>query len=470
MPLLETIGSTHALHIWLGIPIVVRIFMDEYDPSGRVFFSPQARSVCCGIIICTVIVAYFGNPARRLTMDEEDDGDQFLSSSRRKSSFLGKLSESASSTVASSSSSMFRNALFISILFWFSWPAGRNSTMSYVSAEDVCEADDMSCRIANHYGPPICCVNPSFCDKGHTQTWIYSEGGTAQAYKQNTPIKQTICEAEAIRETKMRHKVATWPYSRSNRKVLPELKIKLNLLLCSDGKDPKQSTAGEGSEVDSDCCCRPLLAGGGGGNATIEIWQTRPDGTYSSLRQGNEEGDCRSSWIAGTSGEGGGDSDNNPHSVEFTTMAPGSTGSLGGLGPNHWEFAPYGPPMMHILVRPGFDGVRPLLVDVPVTIHHKTLQQREFTWRDWRGPSWMKSRGNPDQPSFNITSWEEELEAPSVTMEVDLFLREDKDFSFAYTSSTSNLMCPSLFYGLPRSFFLEPISMCGRYMLDYFDL
>ena len=483
MPLLETIGSTHSLHIWLGIFLATKIFLDEYDPSGRVFHSPQTRSVCCGIIICTIVVTYFGNPARRLTMDEEDDGDEFNSSggSRRRSSWLGKLSESASNTISSSSSSMFRNALFFACIFWFSWPSGRNGSMSYVAADDVCDADDMSCRIANHYGPPICCLNPSFCDSGHTHTWIYSEGGTAQAYKQNAPIKKTICEAESIRETKMRHKVATWPYSRSNRKVLPELKIKLNLLLCSDGQKPNQPPANEeateeGSvpaDQDSNCCCHPLLAGSGA-NATIEIWQTRPDGTYSSLRQGNEEGDCRAKWIVTGSEEdatqGLFGSDSIPQAVEFTTMAPGSTGSLGGLGPNHWEFSPYGPPAVHILVRPGMDGVRPLLVDVPVSMHHKTLQQREFTWRDWRGPSWVKSKGNPDQPSFNITSWEEDLETLSVSMGVDLFLREDKEFSAAYTSTTSNLMCPSLFYGLPSSFFLEPISMCGRYMLDYFDL
>lgn len=475
------IGSIDSLHIWLGIPVVVRIFMDEYDPSGRVFHSPQTRSVCCGIIIATLIVTYFNNPARRLTMPEDDDVDQFNSSgssSRKRPSMLAKLSESASHTISSSSSSMFRNALFISILFWFSWPAGRNSSLSYVAATsaeggEVCEADDMSCRIANHYGPPICCVNPSFCDSGHAQTWIYSEGGTAQAYKQDAPIKQTICEPEAIRETNMRHKVATWPYSRSNRKVLPELKISLNLMLCSDGVEPNKpavdSETSSGDE-DSNCCCHNLLAGDTANNATIEIWQTRPDGTYSSLRPGSEEGDCRAKWIVTGEGTEGDSTGDNPRTVEFTSMAPGSTGSLGGLGPNHWEFYPYGPPVLHILVRPGMDGVRPLLVDVPVSMHHKTLEQKPFTWRDWRGPSWIKSKGNPDQPSFNITSWEEDAETLSVSMDLDLFLRKDEEFSVSFTEETSKLMCSSLFYGLPSSFFLEPMSICGRYMLDYFDL
>jgi len=388
--------------------------------------------------------------------------DEEIESELRRPSLLKKLSESARNTMTSSSSSMFRNALFVSIFFCYSWPSGPQSPLSYAAAEDICPANDMSCRLANHYGPPICCLHPKFCDSGHTHNWIYSEGGTAQAYKPNAPIKQTICDVESIKESKMRHKVATWPYSRSNRKVLPELKMKFNLMLCSDGLKEK---APDAATTDSSCCCSSLL-GGNDANVTIDVWQARPDGTYSSLRPENEDGDCRASWIA----NGSGDSDSSLHVVEFATIAPGSTGSLGGLGPDHWEFSPYGPPVIHVLVRPGIDGVRPLLVDVPVSIDHKTLKQREFTGRDWRGPAWVKSHKNKDQQSFNITSWEEDLETSSVSMTVDLFLREDKDFSAVYTSNPSKLMCPSLIYGLPGSFFLEPISMCGRFMLDYFDL
>ena len=506
MPLLDAIGSTHCLHMWLGIPIMIRIFTDEYDPSGRVFFSPQARILCCGIIVCTILVTYFRNPARRLIIDEEEDDEMnALGVSRKRPSLLSRVMESLDSTISSSSSSMFRNALFVSILFWFSWPS-KNPSLNYaVGAVDhdhhqVCDADDTTCRIANHYGPPICCITPSFCDaKAHN--WIYQQGGTAQAYKPDVPFNTTICDPELIRESKMRHKVATWPYSRSNRKLPPELKIKLNLLRCTNGgvitnsgnkgnnKNKNiDSSNGEGNDAareeveegsvataetepqDSNCCCYPLLSGGSHENATIEIWQTRPDGTYSSLRPGNQEGECRAKWVARVDPNDHVFETSNPLTVEFTTVAPGSTGSVGGLGPGGWELFPYGPPVIHILVRPGFDGVSPLLVDVPVSIHHKTLEERKFTWTDWRGPAWVKSKGNPDQPSYNITSWEPDLESHSVSISVDLFLQEDKEYSVGYISSTRKLMCPSLFYGMPSAFFLEPISVCGKYLLDYFDL
>jgi len=492
--LLHSIGSTHALHIWLGIPIMIRIFCDEYDPSGRVFHSPQFRCICCGIIVATILVTYFRNPARRLVMDEEDDEILEL----KKPSVVKRLAGSLSSTISSSSSSMFRNALFISVMFWFSWPV--KNTMHYVqgAVDDICDADDMNCRIANHYGPPICCISPAFCDaKAHN--WIYHQGGTAQAYKPDAPLSQTVCDPTEFREKKMRHKVATWPYSRSSRKFPPEIKLKLNLMRCSDGSKPKNKKSDnphieakesenqgeeqqqqEGTVVeeersleedDSSCCCYPLISGASLKNVTVEIWQTRPDGTYSSLRQGKDEGECRAKWIAHVDpNDHVFDSTSNPFTVDFTTMAPGSTGSLGGLGPKKWEFSPYGPPVLHIMVRPGLDGVAPLLVDVPVPIHPKTLEQRPFKWKDWRGPAWVKAKGHPEQPGFNITSWEPDLESRSVSIGVDLFLQEDKEYALSYTSSTSKLMCPSLVYGLPNSFFLEPISVCGGYFMDIFDL
>ncbi|CAB9500635.1 expressed unknown protein [Seminavis robusta] len=141
---------------------------------------------------------------------------------------------------------------------------------------------------------------------------------------------------------------------------------------------------------------------------------------------------------------------------------------MGGLGPNRRELAPYGPPVFHIMVRPGVNGLSPLLVDLPVSIDHKTLEEKPFGWRDWRGPAWVKPK--PDHPTYNVTSWEADTESNTVTMAVDLFLYEDKDYSISYTSSTKKLMCPSLFYVMPSAFYLEPISVCGKYLLDYFDL
>ncbi|CAB9500636.1 expressed unknown protein [Seminavis robusta] len=305
MQLLE-IGGAHALHIWLGIPIVIRIFLDEYDPSGRVFHSPQSRSLCCGIIVCCILVTILRNPARRLGMDEEEE-DLEVQFGKRKRSLVSQLAESASNTVRSSSSGMFRNALFISTLFWISWPLNESTKNFAVlgANTNVCDAEDTQCRIKNHYGPPICCISPSFCD-ARAHNWIYQQGGTAQAYKPDEPISNLICNAtEIVEEKQMKHKVATWPFSRSTRKSPPLVNLKLNLMRCSKEGDEEDLSEENDNQEDpetqldataTDCCCRPLLASQE--NATIEIWQTRPDGTYSSLRAGSDDGDCRARWIA----------------------------------------------------------------------------------------------------------------------------------------------------------------------------
>lgn len=479
------IGSTQSLHIWLGIPIIFRLFYDEYDASGRVWHSPESRSLCCGLIFSAILVTYLRNPARRLAMEEDED--EII---MKKPSFLSRCTESLSNTVSSSSSGMFRNALFISMLFAFGWPQNR-STMPYAVAtgtdSQVCEADDHQCHAANNYGPAICSIKPSYCD-GKSQDWIYEQGGTAQAYKPGAPLSKIVCDPEEVKAKRTRHKVATWPYSRSGRKNPPELKLKLNLLLCSndynivplaaegseveaeaEAEQQESQPEGESNNESNDCCCRQLIGPGSGHNATIEVWQTRPDGTYSSLRHGNDEGECRAKWMAIESSDS--DPILNPAStVEFETMAPGSTGFMSGLGPSGWEFYPYGPPVIHVLVRSGVDGISPLLVDIPVPIRKKTLEEQPFTWTDWRGAAWVKSKGNPEQPAFNVTSWDADVEKNSVSLTVDLFLKEDRDYALSYTAATSKLMCPSLIYGFPRSFFLEPIPVCGKYLLDYFDL
>jgi hypothetical protein len=343
------------------------------------------------------------------------------------------------------------------------------AVMGAYHSNNVCEAGDTQCQIANHYGPPICCISPSFCD-ARAHNWIYQQGGTAQAYKPDEPVKTTICNATLIQEQKMRHKVATWPYSRSARKSPPLLNVKLNLMRCStqdENHKPEPTTTISQESQPQPCCCRPLLSGSE--NVSIEIWQTRPDGTYSSLRAGSDEGDCRAKWVAiADNPDEALESNAALTEVEFQTVAPGSTGMMGGLGPNGREFSPFGPPVLHILVRPGVNGVKPLLVDVPVSIDAQSLQEKPFTWTDWRGAAWVKSKQK--HPAYNVTSWEADVDSNSVSMRVDLFLYDDKDYSVSYAASTKKLMCPSLFYGLPSAFYLEPISVCGKYLLDYFDI
>lgn len=142
---------------------------------------------------------------------------------------------------------------------------------------------------------------------------IYSQGGTAQAYKPNAPLSSTVCESEASQQ--YRYKRASWSSSRgSYRKgTAPELDITIRFLSCSKG-DKKE------------CNCRKV-DGSFAPSDRVEVWQTRPDGRYSSLRSSDE---CRAQVQMNEQGE-----------VKFTTVAPGSSGLMGGLGPSGFDWAPY---------------------------------------------------------------------------------------------------------------------------------
>ena len=129
---------------------------------------------------------------------------------------------------------------------------------------------------------------------------LYQHGGSAQAYKPDAPITSVICEKRKAST----YKPASWPFSRSSIKNPPRLDIKIHLWSCTPTEE-------------EECSCQPLSDTG-----FIDVWQARSDGTYSSLRPGEEEGDCRARLPLPEDGL-----------VEFETIAPGSTGSLNGLGP-----------------------------------------------------------------------------------------------------------------------------------------
>jgi hypothetical protein len=185
----------------------------------------------------------------------------------------------------------------------------------------------------------------------------------------------------------------------------------------------------------------------------VEVWQARPDGTYSSLRVGQQEGDCRASMSLSTD-------DDDDSFIVFETFAPGSTGSLGGLGPSKIEFTPFGPPVIHFLATASKHA--PTLIDFPVLLDRKTLNARSFYWPDWRGQAWVKQSGK--DPAYKITSWKGDQKNNQVEIELDIFLQVQDD------STGSLAMCPSLIYGLPSSFFLEPITECAPSMLNFFAL
>lgn len=304
------------------------------------------------------------------------------------------------------------------------------------SGESQCDANGVCEMPAPSADDAQCGLPKAFCDKSSaSKSSIYSHGGTAQSYKANVPVSTAVCDANEYASSTVRS--ASWPFSRSSvGSSPPRVTLKINLWSCADA-----STDGDS------CCCQPLQETE---DAQVEVWQARPDGTYSSLRPGREQGDCRA--VSSTSS-----------SLVFQTVAPGSTGSLGGLGPGAWEFMPYGPPVIHFLVSSA--GHAPTLIDFPMLLDHKTLAARLFRWPDWRGPAWTKHKDQ--NPPYKVVSWKGDAKKSKIEIELDIYLLGQDD---AETSGRSSSLCPSWLHSSPSSFFLEPISECAPSMLDFFAL
>jgi hypothetical protein len=146
-------------------------------------------------------------------------------------------------------------------------------------------------------------------------------------------------------------------------------------------------------------------------------------------------------------------------SLVFETVAPGSVGAMGGLAP-FGDVMPFGAPVIHILVSS--PGHSPALFDLPVIVSSgkTTLEQGRFRGPDLRGVAWVKE--GKESP-YEVVSWKGHKLSNSVEMEIDIFLAKSNNH---YAPD----FCPSLLYGLPSSFFLEPISICAPSMLDFFKL
>eukprot|EP00934_Nitzschia_sp_Nitz4_P006110 Nitzschia sp. Nitz4//scaffold137_size62074//2671//3615//NITZ4_006403-RA/size62074-processed-gene-0.77-mRNA-1//-1//CDS//3329535664//6100//frame0 len=258
---------------------------------------------------------------------------------------------------------------------------------------------------------------------------LYSSGGSAQAYLPNAPLSNEVCRVDDVQ--KLRYKPAGWPYSRRNRGKgkAPRLDITLHLWSCEPMEDS--------------CYCNPL-EGDGDEKSYVEVWQPQPNGEYSKL-SANHDATCRATVpiVNGT--------------APFSTVAPGSTGVMGGLGPAGWDWAPFGQPVIHFLVK--VQGHTPLLVDYPVALDFQTLDQTA-TSSDFRGLAWV--RKNPSNPSLRLRSWVPNVAEHHVELTFNVFLPVSHDDSVKF--------CPSLLYGLPGSFFLEPISVCAPSMMDFLPL
>jgi hypothetical protein len=247
-------------------------------------------------------------------------------------------------------------------------------------------------------------------------------------YKEFQPEATSVCKTEKYKNSA--HRVATWMLSRSSRNDPPKIILKTNIFTCDTEMDG------------SSCCCEPLTA-----ISQIEIWQARPDGTYPRLSEKND-GDCRTRMTTSES------------SLVFETVAPGSVGALGGLAPFS-DMMPYGAPVIHMLVSS--PGHAPALFDLPVIVSSgkTTLERGRFRGPDLRGVAWVK---DGKESPYKVVSWNGHKQSNTVEMEIDIFLAKSNIFNDAVD------FCPSLLYGLPSSFFLEPISLCAPSMLDFFKL
>ena len=276
-------------------------------------------------------------------------------------------------------------------------------------------------------------MGASFCTAA---TWLYGNGGSAQAYRSGAPLSNEVCSVDMA--AKYRYKPSSWPLSRQSMREgsAPKLDVTLKVHSC-------EISMGE------QCQCRFVSGETSRGAASVvEIWQAKPNGRYSSLRSVMpDSNDCRAQVPLSDTGV-----------AKFTTVAPGSTGVMGGLGPGGWEWSPYGPPKIHILVRAS--GQAPLLVDVPIMFNPKTLKPRNFFLGDFRGAAW--TQGKPRENSMVIRSWKGDVAKNEIALEIDVYLQP--------SSLDQPAFCPSYIYGVPSSFFLEPISICASSMLDFFAL
>jgi hypothetical protein len=328
--------------------------------------------------------------------------------------------------------------------------ASSSTTTTTSSTSD--DDDASSTRSKNHRTRSMRFFSQtSYCSS--TTSDLYQHNGSAQAYRPNAAISSIVCPKSMADD--LHYSVSSWPlFRRSSRKgTAPNMDITLHLWSCR----PKKND--DGDEKVTACACSPLTDVNTvndfvGRSATVEVWQARPDGLYTSLH--SKDDDCRATIPVNDQGD-----------VKFSTVAPGSTGVMAGLGPWGWDSSPYGPPVIHILVKAPFHD--PLLLDLPVLVHPNTLEKRPFSWAgfDWRGLSWSKRKKLPPLP-YKLVSWTANAETNHIEMKVNVFLEIVADQKKNSIPPAPDF-CPS-WYIFPRSFFLQPISVCARYLLDFFEL
>lgn len=259
---------------------------------------------------------------------------------------------------------------------------------------------------------------------------------SAQAYKPNTPVSKTVCEiptsggggtsAIALSDYKLANRFSFW---RSEITLPPPIvRVRGRLLDVACGEP-----------------CHHI--------PRVEVWQARPDGTYSSIAPESSTKDdenispCRATIPIVSSSL----NHSKSFEFEFETLAPGSTGVLGGLGPAGFDIPPWKyPPVIHIMSW--IDGYQLSLIEIPIPFvaadGANTLKDQSFGWGR------VSSEWNN-----NIN----ELE-----LIVDIYMKQNDQYRMR---NLRDVLCQhSEWYASPQSFSMEPIALCRPFMLDFFPL
>jgi hypothetical protein len=315
----------------------------------------------------------------------------------------------------------------------------------------------------------------------------------AQAYKPNAPIKTRVCEESNDGSSGGPHRLAHWSFWRSNYKDLIPISFTGNIYSCgssgdNDVKKPITTSSNEDSEV------------------VMEVWQPRPDGTYSSIRPGVEEGDCRASvpvTIFTQQQRQHDDEDENENSnniddsvgrigtVKFDTFIPGSTGILNGLVPSSsYDYPPYKSGSIHLFLN--IQGFSPLVVEINMNELESWFPKRHVGKKRFQlsgGSNKKRKDGNNGMEVQSVTPKTITTKSQSsgkynlaIDLEVNFFLtkssnnhddnerEKNEDLKSIFCSHTNPKKKKSLLFGRIISFFKEPISVCSPAYLDFFAL
>ncbi|KAL3781823.1 hypothetical protein HJC23_011132 [Cyclotella cryptica] len=301
---------------------------------------------------------------------------------------------------------------------------------------------------------------------------FYNVGMSAQAYKPNAPVKRQVCEAST--GGRVKNKVARNPIWRTTYRESVPIIIRGSIYSCGSNKSDSMSMSHEGRLR----------------NAFMEVWQPRPDGTYSSLRNGIQDGDCRATVLITTDSITSSNFELGHFVIE--TLSPGSTGVFGGLVPSpssflFGEYPPYSPGKIHFFIS--VPGYYPLLAELGMNDVGKILSSDahggsiardigsrfRFFGGDWR------PHGSVVDNDENAIGGGMELQSATIDgslleVEIDFFL-----VPMSYGEGIRNgmtdkrlrlrdIFCSPGYFGWMPSFFKEPISVCFSSLLDYFAL